>query len=665
MKIINRLRVNRMGYYLILLSITFISSNQVLSQDLSFEWAKHYGEESDNYSSDMVVAPSGNIYYAGVATEEIRQYIYFVKLTPDGEKVWVTEIESGLHNIKSPKIDLDENENIIALVNYENEFGKRPEKLVKLDSDGNILWEKPYSYNYPFSKRGIVLDKSGYIYVWGYLYERLDVDLNLSQYIINSEKNNVAFICKYDSDGNFEWAKTITNTQSVWFQDVELDDNGDICCLGGYEGTVDVDPGVGVYELSNSTFSSFLLKLTSTGEFLLATHITGSARNFTVDSDGCFILSGDFSDIYNESEKNIDKKEPKKNKAYPDYILKLDNETNCLWVKALATTFVVEIEDICSGEYGSCYLTGAFRGELVLDPGMEDGILVSEGLEDVFIVKLDNQGVYKWATSTGASGEDYGKTIYVYEESVISLGTYFNTIDLDPGPGNFNISAYDSKVDTYIQKLNHFYDRYGYIEESFCDSYLSPSGDEYWYEEGHYYDTIATPYGYDSIVSVSLIPEVNTEVIISDQSLIALESDANSYQWYLYLEDGSLELIPGEISNTIVASDKNKYIVEITKNDCVDYSSPIQLSDFVYDNEIPYSNVNVYPNPVQNHFIIDFGEGSQELSLELRDLYGRLVFFEKVENQKQTRVVLNELPGVYYLIVSGDKGSRTIKIVKQ
>jgi hypothetical protein len=105
--------------------------------------------------------------------------------------------------------------------------------------------------------------------------------------------------------------------------------------------------------------------------------------------------------------------------------------------------------------------------------------------------------------------------------------------------------------------------------------------------------------------------------------------------------------------------------VEITKNDCVDYSSPIQLSDFVYDNEIPYSNVNVYPNPVQNHFIIDFGEGSQELSLELRDLYGRLVFFEKVENQKQTRVVLNELPGVYYLIVSGDKGSRTIKIVKQ
>jgi hypothetical protein len=73
---------------------------------------------------------------------------------------------------------------------------------------------------------------------------------------------------------------------------------------------------------------------------------------------------------------------------------------------------------------------------------------------DIFICSLDQSGNFKWGKSFGAStDEDQGNAITVDASgNVYTTGSFKETIDFDPGPAAFNLTA--DYIDVFVSKLD-------------------------------------------------------------------------------------------------------------------------------------------------------------------------------------------------------------------
>ncbi|WP_339792550.1 gliding motility-associated C-terminal domain-containing protein, partial [uncultured Imperialibacter sp.] len=138
---------------------------------------------------------------------------------------------------------------------------------------------------------------------------------------------------------------------------------------------------------------------------------------------------------------------------------KLDTDGNFLWAKSIgsdATTAGNLYSDNASGvalDGSSLYITGRLHssGVVDFDPGAGTAnYTLTSGT--TFILKLNSDGIYQShqvIENSGASGSigiDSESNIYV-------CGQFTGTIDIDPGPGTFEVTA-TGDVSSYLVKLN-------------------------------------------------------------------------------------------------------------------------------------------------------------------------------------------------------------------
>jgi hypothetical protein len=81
--------------------------------------------------------------------------------------------------------------------------------------------------------------------------------------------------------------------------------------------------------------------------------------------------------------------------------------------------------------------------------------LNSQGAEDIYISKLDNNGKFIWAKSIGSSASEIGYDIITDKAgNVYVTGTFTGTVDFDPGSNTNNLTASSGKVGVFILKLD-------------------------------------------------------------------------------------------------------------------------------------------------------------------------------------------------------------------
>jgi hypothetical protein len=125
-----------------------------------------------------------------------------------------------------------------------------------------------------------------------------------------------------------------------------------------------------------------------------------------------------------------------------------------VWANTYGSTDFDKVSDIISDEFGNIYSIGRFEGTVDFDPGTAIELKTSAGLQDIYIQKLDGDGNFVWVKTFGGSGNDLGKNISLDEMgNIITLGTFEETCDFDPGIGIMNLSS-NGKEDAFILKLN-------------------------------------------------------------------------------------------------------------------------------------------------------------------------------------------------------------------
>jgi hypothetical protein len=141
------------------------------------------------------------------------------------------------------------------------------------------------------------------------------------------------------------------------------------------------------------------------------------------------------------------------------FISKTSNAGSHLWTKAFVPypyiyNSICIVNDVTVDNNGNLYVVGRYEYTVDFDPGIGVDSLNSNGTKGVFVVKLDSAGNYLW-----------GKTIlhnfiYLYSVkadqngNVILSGNFESTVDFDPGPSVYNMTASDNNQVFVLQLDN-------------------------------------------------------------------------------------------------------------------------------------------------------------------------------------------------------------------
>ncbi|HOZ86784.1 MAG TPA: T9SS type A sorting domain-containing protein, partial [Bacteroidia bacterium] len=199
---------------------------------------------------------------------------------------------------------------------------------------------------------------------------------------------------------------------------VTTDPAGNVFTLGSFKGSVDFDPGPGVFILNSGTNiygTSFICKLDSSGNFLWAGKMDISGVSIISDKNGNILVLGTYGGSV-DVDPGPGAFDPGFGYAGSTCCVKLDNAGNFIWARAFiggqSTAEPCRGSSICIDATQHIYIGGSFAGATDFDPGPGSYKLTgyyqpipSRGsfpLPTFFICSLDSSGNFRFAKSRGA-----------------------------------------------------------------------------------------------------------------------------------------------------------------------------------------------------------------------------------------------------------------------
>ena len=231
----------------------------------NFMWAKQLGGPADEVATSIVLDATGNIYLTGYFQD-------MADFDPGAATFFLTS--SGFDDIF----------------------------VTKFDNSGNLLWADQMGGTADDFSTAVATDNTGNVFLTGYFYGTADFDPGPAVYSLSSAGNADIFISKLDAGGNFLWAKQMGDTLFDRGLGISLDVLGNVYTTGAFNGTVDFDPGSGVYNFSsNGNVDIFFSKLNSGGGFIWAKRVGGPnsdiANAIKVDPSGNIYSTGFFRGV--------------------------------------------------------------------------------------------------------------------------------------------------------------------------------------------------------------------------------------------------------------------------------------------------------------------------------------------------------------------------------
>ncbi len=218
-------------------------------------------------------------------------------------------------------------------------------------------------------------------------------DMNFNGYPLSyqdADGGDDAFIVKYDSSGNFQWAQGIKGFDNQEIVSVSTDDNGNVYLVGEYDEEA---------KLGSRT-------LTTSSEY---------RDNF--------------------------------------FIAKYSSSGQYQWAKRLRTEDDLRVENIVTTASGDSYVSGEFKGRVILDGSSEDLYARSDNEHDAFLIKYSSSGSIIWQREIGGRGDDFiGQMILNDNDELFVSGGFSDRIG-----GLFpSMTAVGSTRNGFVAKLNPF-----------------------------------------------------------------------------------------------------------------------------------------------------------------------------------------------------------------
>jgi uncharacterized repeat protein (TIGR01451 family) len=197
-------------------------------------------------------------------------------------------------------------------------------------------------------------------------------------------------VLKLSPNGVPLWSRRFSGNGYSQGNDLDLDNDNNVYVVGYYNDSVDFDPSIGVY------------------------------NQISIDDEDAFIL-------------------------------KLDSLGNFLWVKSYSAIGREALSGVKTDALGNVFVSGKFQTTLSIN---SLGTLISNGTDDILILKLDSSGNEIMYRQIGGTQWDVSDKIVMDDAGFLYLNGYFNdTVDFDPSPAILNKSS-NGATDSYFMKFN-------------------------------------------------------------------------------------------------------------------------------------------------------------------------------------------------------------------
>ncbi|HXB39288.1 MAG TPA: T9SS type A sorting domain-containing protein [Bacteroidia bacterium] len=258
----------------------------------------------------------------------------------------------------------------------------------------------------------VTTDNSGNVYYLGNFFSTtVNIGgINLSnQPSTYSNQGAEMFLAKFDSCGNFLWAKKAGGNDDTRGKAVATDASGNIFVVG--YGRSDTTTFGTVKMFNYSLYDGFVAKYNSSGVTQWVKRIQGNyndrAYALSIDNTGNLFVSGSFQSTYvrcgldsvaNQNTNNNDNV----------FVLKLDNNGNEQWIRAGKGDYNAYGMGISNDAAGNCYTTGTFGGSHIR---FGNDSLALVGYYDIFLVKHDANGNVQWLRTAGGTDDDEANAV--------------------------------------------------------------------------------------------------------------------------------------------------------------------------------------------------------------------------------------------------------------
>jgi hypothetical protein len=511
----------------------------------------------------------------------------------------------------------------------------------------------------------------------------------------------------------FQWAKSVGGTDWDYGTAVAVDASGNVYHAGNFKGTIDFDPGAAVFSMSSGNIQGvFISKFDASGNFIWTKQLDGQGweecNDITVDASGHIYVAGFFlgATDFDPSPNSFSLMSSPGGDAF---ICKLDTSGGFVWAKQFTGTLAVNSYSVATDSSGNVYTTGFFDGIADFDPAATSHNLTVVGYSDIFVSKLDSSGNFVWVKQMSGTDGEGGYAIAVDNlGNVYTTGTFFGTVDFDPGSAVYNLSSPGAQ-ESYISKLNaagdfvwarsmggqtgyaialdgegNIYTTGYYGWSDIFVNKLDPSGNTIWskqigafigysidvdqgsniYITGQFYGTgdFDPGSGTFNLTAIGSTDSYIAKLDSAGQLMWAgqlggtnevlsrsLATDGNGNVYTTGYFDGTADFNPAATVFSLTAT--GSYDIFLQKMD----GGNLGLEENSFSAEF-----GVYPNPTDGNLFVEFVKEQHNLSLVVKNISGGIVATKFVRNARRIQLEIDDAPGMYLLELSDQDHNKTV-----
>ena len=408
--------------------------DEFFSMPMDMAWDKTFGGALSDKIYSMIQTSDGGYILGGPSSSNmsgeksensrgLNDY-WVVKIDASGNKEWDMTFggsnDDGLHSLiqtsdggyllageSSSNISGDKSENSNGLTDY---------WVVKLDSNGNKLWDKTYGGSNNDICFKAIQTSGGNFLLFGSSNSNVSGDKSE-----NAKGGYDFWIIKIDSSGNKIWDKTIGGNGADYPASIIETKDGGFLLSGQSTSDISGDKS----EDSRGGFDYWIVKADSSGfkqwDKTYGGNDVDNLWSIIQITDGSYFLAG-------ESSSNISGDKSESSKGFMDYwVVKTDSVGNKIWDKTYGGTNYDNLSSVIQSTDGGYFLSGSSMSNISGDKTEN-----SRGASDFWIVKIDAGGNKQLDKTIGGSLEDeIGKSIYTSDNCVFLGGASLSNISGD------------------------------------------------------------------------------------------------------------------------------------------------------------------------------------------------------------------------------------------
>jgi hypothetical protein len=297
--------------------------------------------------------------------------------------------------------------------------------LARLDASAHVAWAVGIGGTGADEARGIAVGPAGDVYVTGSFSGTVDFDPGPGRAELTSAGATDAFLLRVDAQGALVWARRLGGKLTDAGLRVAAGADA-VWVTGFFGGTLTIDPlTVGSLTIkpepapaqkleSAGGTDGFIAKLNLDGNLVWARRIGGAkddeGRGIAAGRKGEVWIAGTFQespslgpdlgalDFHSAGKADV-------------FLLRLDAAGKLLWSGRLGGEKEEQCEGLTATVAGGAALIGEFREKADIDPGPGSLSVVSHGVTDAFLVRVDGNGGLVWGHGFGETGADTGLAV--------------------------------------------------------------------------------------------------------------------------------------------------------------------------------------------------------------------------------------------------------------